>query len=346
MARLLPLLLLALGTGMLVRRRRANRGKPGLVPKERLNTHRPAPAPELDRIMAAAKNGDWRPGAAFLLATGKNWERRTSAVGNLASVAAQDDSWLRAWESARPGDPDAAVVRADATIKLAWALRGGARAGQTTTEQFDGFFHVLARADKDTMRAQALNPEDPTPYASEMWTAMGLGRPHEEIWRLLSSVTCRAPYHYAAHYSALQYWCAKRQGSRELALGFAEQTAAGAPRGSLLSVLRLLAWWEHRAEDVTAADFRTPDLLAATDAVLADVAAAPPSHPHLAAVRHVLAYFLVRQGRGAAALEQFQAVDGYAGAFPWTRAADPAGLYLCFRDLAVQAGSPSGGGQV
>jgi hypothetical protein len=107
----------------------------GFLPSERLNPNRPMPDPELDHIVAAARAADWRPGADFLTATGSHWERRTAAIGNLAGVAAKDDSWLLAWESARPDDPDAAAVQASAMIKLAWSIRGGARAHLTTEEQ-------------------------------------------------------------------------------------------------------------------------------------------------------------------------------------------------------------------
>ena len=41
------------------------------------------------------------------------------------------------------------------------------------------------------------------------WVALGLGYPHAEMDRLWAEIIARAPHHYEAHFSALQYWCAK-----------------------------------------------------------------------------------------------------------------------------------------
>ncbi|MFI9581190.1 hypothetical protein ACIHCQ_04975 [Streptomyces sp. NPDC052236] len=308
----------------------------GFLPPERLNPDRPMPDPELDHIVAAAQAGDWRPGADFLVATGSYWERRTAAIDNLAGVAAKDDSWLLAWESARPDDPDAAAVEAASMIKLAWSIRGGARAHMTTGEQFEGFLNVLGRSGETIERAKALNPADPSAYVTDIWLGVGQGRPHEEMHHLWSQLTARDPYHYEAHRSALQYWCAKWRGSRELAFDFAERAAAGAPPGTLLSALRLTARWEHRPRDGTRMDYGTLELRAAVDATLNDVAAAPSHHPYLADVRHMLAYFLVVQDRPGLALEQFRHVDGYVGAFPWVNGGTAVETYCDIRDLAIR----------
>ncbi|MFC8078991.1 hypothetical protein ACFUN8_26060 [Streptomyces sp. NPDC057307] len=40
----------------------------------------------------------------------------------------------------------------------------------------------------------------------EIWTALGLGYPHREMHVLWSEITARAPHHFDAHSSALQYW--------------------------------------------------------------------------------------------------------------------------------------------
>ncbi|MDX3854145.1 hypothetical protein [Streptomyces sp. AK02-01A] len=309
----------------------------GLLPQDQQNTELAGPEPaELTTAVAAAKAGDWQPAAALLHETGQDWERRTLFAWRLAKASVEDDGWLLAWEDARPDDPDAAVVRTRSTVALAWDIRGAKRATYTTAEQFDGFHRTLARSREHTARAAALAPDDPTPYVNEIWTALGLSYPHAEMDRIWNEITARAPYHYEAHFSALQYWCAKWRGSEQLAHDFAERAAAGAPLGSLLTALPLIAWFEHHDDDATEEDYRTPGLIALVDAALADTAAAPADHPRLVEVRHLLAYFLTMQDRDEASVEQFLLVDGYIGGMPWSHHGSPAKRYCWLRDLTVK----------
>ncbi|MFD6425842.1 hypothetical protein [Streptomyces sp. NPDC060198] len=311
----------------------------GLLPRGELDKSSPGPRPEaLAAALAAVEAGDWKPAAELMRGTArtKDWERRAYDVGILCGNAAVDDTWLLAWESAVPDDPDAAVLRAWSTVSLAGKLRGAQRAQNTTSEQFDAFHRTLARARAEIARAAELNPEDPTPYLSEISAALGLGYPHAEMDRIWAEVTARAPHHYAAHWFALQYWCKKWRGSEQLAHAFAAEAVAGAPLGSLMTVFPLIAHFEH--DDTSNGDFtKTPEVLALVDAALADVAAADPAHPRLVEARHMLAYFLSFQDRDAEAVEQFKLVDGYVGSLPWFYESDPTRLYCHLRDLSVQA---------
>ncbi|MFF7361191.1 hypothetical protein [Streptomyces sp. NPDC008125] len=311
----------------------------GLLPRDQLDRTAPGPEPEVvTAALTAAVAGDWKPAAELMRETAeaKDWERRSGFAYTLGDKAAEDDAWLLAWETARPEDPDAAVVRARSTVSLAWNIRGAKRAEYTTGEQFQGFHTVLARSREEIARAAALNPADPTPYITEIWTGLGLGYPHAEMDRLWAEITARAPHHYEAHFSALQYWCQKWRGSEELAHAFAAEAASNAPLGSLLKVFPLIAHFEH--DDTSDGGFtKTPEVLARVDAALVDAAAADPDHPRLAEVRHVLAYFLSFQDRDEAAVEQFKLVDGYVGSLPWSYRGDPAASYCHLRDLSVKA---------
>ncbi|MFD7446434.1 hypothetical protein [Streptomyces sp. NPDC059909] len=307
----------------------------GLLPPERQNTELAAPDPAaLTAALTAAAAGDWKPAAALVEETGRNWDLRSFVCSRLAESAAEDDTWLLVWETARPGDPDAATVRARSTVFLAWRIRGGKRAQYTTGEQFAGFRRTLASSREETARAAALAPEDPTPYVGAIWTALGLGHPHAEMDRIWTEVTSRAPHHYEAHYAALQYWCAKWRGSEQLARDFAARSAAGAPPGTLLKVFPLIAHYEHDDSEDTSVDI-TPEMHALVDAALADAAAADPGHPRLPEVRHLLAYYLTLQDRHEAALEQYRLVDGHVGALPWRYRTDAAEFYCGQRDATV-----------
>ncbi|MFH8347769.1 hypothetical protein [Streptomyces sp. NPDC018045] len=308
-----------------------------LLPPERQDTERSCPDPVADGVTAALSQGEWQAAAKAISAAGTDWERRSHLVGVAADRAAEDDTWLRAWEAERPDDPDAAVVRAAAQVTLAWEIRGGGWAEHTTSEQAAGFHRVLAEAGEAFVRAEALAlPDDPTPYVKRIPLYMGLNAPHEAMLELWSEVTARVPYHFEGHLNALQYWCAKWHGSAETARDFAGQAAAAAPRGSLLTALRLIAWYEHHDDEAPSEAYGWPEVMGMTDDALRDVGAARPDDPRVASVRHLLAYFLTRQGRYEAALEQFREVDGYVNARPWRYYSDPAKIYCHFRTKALR----------
>lgn len=334
------------------RRRRVGDGRPGgaavavwpppppegMRAQQEQNARAAFPADPGDgAAVAAARAGDWAPAAALLAAAGRDWDRRAAAVAVLGEAAGADDDWLRAWQRARPDDPDAAVVAAEGLVRLAWLLRGGRQAEQTEPEQFEAFRRVLGQARDGCHRAAALaGPGDPTPYAVELSVALGLGYSHEVTRALFAEVTARAPHHQTAHSTALQFWCLKWHGSADLAYEFARDAAASAPPGTLFSRFPLVSWFEHHPYHQPSPDDRSPVLTALVDAGLADAAAAPRDSAQLRALRHVLAYYLYRQGRHAEAVEQFRMVDGHIGALPWSYSGTPARLYTTIRDSAFR----------
>lgn len=110
---------------------------------------------------------------------------------------------------------------------------------------------------------------------------------------------------------------------------FAERAAAAAPLGSLLTVLPLIAHFEHDDSKDTAAD-STPEMIARVNA--------DPAHPRLPELRHLLAYYLSLQDRDEAAIEQFRLVDGYVEALPWRyHGTGMAARYCRIRNLSARA---------
>ncbi|MEV6005280.1 hypothetical protein AB0M29_00580 [Streptomyces sp. NPDC051976] len=312
---------------------------PGMLAEEGQDVRAAYPADAgCQGAAAAAREGRWEPGAELLAEAGKDWDRRSAVVAVLGEAAAEEDDWLYAWQEARPGDPDAAVVEADGLVRLAWRMRGGKQAQHTGREQFDAFTRVLGRARDACHRAAELTtPTDPTPYAVELSVGLGLGYSHDDFRELFAEVVERAPYHQSAHGSAMQFWCEKWHGSADLAFQFAQAAAAAAPPGLLFSRFPLISWFEHHDYLVPAPDDSSPALTALVDAALADAAAATEDSAQLRALRHVLAYYLYRQARYTEALDQFRAVDGHIGALPWVYAPRPARMYTLLRDTAYRA---------
>ncbi|MFD5880374.1 hypothetical protein [Streptomyces yangpuensis] len=315
----------------------------GFVAEEDLDTDNALPVPpERKAALDAVRAGDWEAGAAYVEACGTDWEERWQRVRALAEVAAEDDAWLLAWRAARPADPSAALVNADTGVLVAWNVRGSARASHTTQEQFRIFHELLAKAQEQAWEAQRLaDPADPVPYMVEQSVSLGLGYPHEQYRRLWSQITKRDPKNLSAHTNAMQYWSQKWRGSHERALAFARECAAGAEPGELLSALPLIAYVEqelHESDLEPETFFKEPEVAAAVDAALVDLAAADPDDWRTVRLRHLLAWFLFWQDRDAEAVEQFRHIDGHIGAMPWYYW--PKSRYVHARDWAVRVVTP------
>jgi tetratricopeptide (TPR) repeat protein len=295
----------------------------GLVPAAALDVRFAGPDPQADAVAEAAVAGDWQQAAAYLDEAGRDWDLRWYRLGILAHAAVRDDTWLKTWRATYPYDPSAALVVADALVGFAGEARGAKRAKHTTAEQFQGFHQLLAEALPACQEAARLAPDDPSPWVAQITIALGLGWSHEDFRSLWAHIVARDPHHYGAHLAALQYWCAKWQGSQELMFAFAEEAAAGAPPGSLLPMLRLYAAFEHEHQTRDRSVYQQPFMRAAIDATLDAVAQVPPHHYRLPTVRHLLADALFRTERYAEAVEQFRAVGGCIGSVPWNYSVDP-----------------------
>ncbi|MEU3609952.1 hypothetical protein AB0E83_31615 [Streptomyces sp. NPDC035033] len=358
MPRLIPLIVIAVAVYFWIKSRRAARSggsgdsaaahaeaaaRLGLLPTDRLDTEKAAPLPA-DRVAAteAVRAGDWRAGAAYVEAAGRDWYARTARIGRIAHEAVEDDAWLRAWREERPDDPTAAAVHASALVYLAWEIRGSRQAKHTTDEQFASFHRVLADARAAFARAQELAGDDPSPFIGELPLAMGLGYSHDAFEAIWAEIEKRDPVNYLAYSSGLQYWCAKWRGSHEQALAFARRAADRGRPGDLMALFPLEAYFEQETyeSDLDPQEFyNRPEVVAATDAALADLAEAVRVHgaddPRVAETRHMLAWVLYWQDRYEAAFEQFRAVDGFIGCAPWTYAGDPVRRYVKARDYTA-----------
>lgn len=295
----------------------------GLVPAAQLDARFAGPDPQADAVAEAAVAGDWQQAAAYLDEAGRDWDLRWYRLGILVDAAVRDSTWLEAWRATYPYDPSAALVVADTLVVMAGQARGAKRAKYTTAEQFAAFHQLLAEALPACQEAARLAPEDPSPWVAQITIALGLGWSHDDFRALWAQITARDPYHFGAHLRGLQYWCAKWRGSEELMFAFAEESAAKAPPGSLLPVLRLDAAFEHENRTRDLSVYQQPFMRTAVDATLDAVVQAPPHHHRLPAVRHLLANALFRTERYAEAVEQFRAVGGFIGSVPWSYSVDP-----------------------
>jgi hypothetical protein len=293
---------------------RARPDRHGLVPDD-VVTADPVVGAEEAAVRAAALRGDWRPAARTLHRIGQNWESRAIWVRALATIAANEDGWLREWRAAEPKSPDAAVVHADSLVTLAWQVRSTERAEHVSSEQFATFFRILEEAVQACRAAVALAPADPTPWATLLAVAKGLqwdAIAFEQVWTELVN---RAPTHRAGHDRALSYWCAKWLGSHEKMFEFAWQAGEKAP---VLAVLPLVAAFEYWAQEGSPSMFAEPRMQAAADTVRAGWLELAGRDSHYAQHdRAMVATTLTFGGRGEEGLAEFRILGTRADAGRW-----------------------------
>ncbi|MGW4893263.1 hypothetical protein ACWEQL_13510, partial [Kitasatospora sp. NPDC004240] len=314
----------------------------GLVPRDELEPARSGPPGpsyrrrEIQAIADSAWQGDWRPAAAYVASARDDWDERWSRIQLLEHIATKGDEWLESWRSAEPGDCDAATLEARLMVHRAWEIRGSKYAHEVPEADMAEFRRLLPAAIEAARRASLLAPENPGPWVVMITAARGAQYEPDRFRPLWDELVARAPFHYDAHWQAMQYWCAKWFGSDEEMLDFAEQAVRKAPAGSPLAGIHLYALQELEKRNGAGAlpkDRAARDLLTAVAASLATV---PEDDEHLWQLRHRLAYHLGRVGLHAEALEQFRLLGPWCGSYPWTGEDDPALAFDLARGVAVR----------
>ncbi|MFJ5232505.1 hypothetical protein ACIQBJ_21755 [Kitasatospora sp. NPDC088391] len=301
----------------------------GLVGKADLVADPGLTGPDVDAALAALETGDWHPAADLLTAAAGDHDRRWGLIGRFAEPAAQDDTWLLAWRAERPDSADAAVLALDALIDVAWEVRTSYSASQVSAERWAAFRKVLAEAEAAAAEAVRLaGPDDPLPYVAQIPLAMGQSWDNARFLALWAELSARDPHHFWAHVNATQYWCAKWRGSHEKMHAFVDAAIAAAPRGSLLTAVKLHAYYEQIQRDKSPRSaYAAPEVRAAADAVIADLAAAAPDDRRRTYAHGWLVWVLARSGREAEALEHLRAL-GPVIPVPWSYWDKPADKFV------------------
>ncbi|MFD7640026.1 hypothetical protein ACFV4P_05195 [Kitasatospora sp. NPDC059795] len=291
--------------------------------------------PDVDAALAAVKGGDWRPAAELLAAAAGDHDRRRGLLRRFAEPAAEDDAWLLAWRAEQPDSADAALLAQDGLIVLAWNVRTSKRAHQVTSERWAAFGKVLTDAEAAAAEAVRLaDPADPLPFVLQIPLAMGQSWDNERFRALWQEIVSRDPHNFSAHTGALQYWCAKWKGSHEQMHAFADAAIAAAPAGSLLTALKLDAYFEQFTGEKE--PYTSPEVRAAADAVVADLELADPDDRHRAYAHGWLVWVLAQSGRDADAMPHLRAL-GPIVPEPWTYWENPVDRFADRRVYIVTA---------
>ncbi|MFC8534538.1 hypothetical protein ACFUJY_11365 [Streptomyces sp. NPDC057249] len=306
----------------------------GLVPDHAVEVD--APDARAVEALGAARRGAHAPAAALLAATRAegDWTLRHEAVTALAEIAVDDAAWLNTWLDASPEDPDALVVEAFRRIEEAWAVRTAARAKDVSEERFRAFHALLDDALPVIEAAVAASPGDPVPWSAALAHCIGAQAPREVFDGCLNQAVSRGPHHLPTHLNALQYLAAKWHGSHEEMFGYAARVAAGAPEGSPLRALEVVALAEVTPQEKKGGA-PTPGQADAIIATAQAYSASRPPEDHAARlIRNHLVWALNGRERWAESLDVYRSIGRYATASPWRYMDEPLKAFRDIRDGA------------
>ena len=320
----------------------------GLAPTASLDPRKAGPespdddSDERGAVIEAAWKGDWKPAAAYVEGAGQDYDLRWSRTQLLQQLADRTPQWLDAWLQTQPQNGDALSVHASLLVHQAWAARGTGYANQLSAQNKAAFKQMLPDAYQAARRASLVAPDHPGPWLVMITAARGLGTDHHEFQKLWTQLFARAPYHYDGHWQALQYWCAKWHGSRELMLRFATATVRSAPAGSPLAGIYLHALDElvergNRVNGTKIAHITdwSPDARATLLQAARSLDQVAEDDVQVQRLRHKLAFYLCNARHYDAALDQFRRLGPWCGAEPWTEDANAVAAFERARATAA-----------
>ncbi|WP_260696890.1 DUF4034 domain-containing protein [Streptomyces sp. 130] len=305
----------------------------GLVPDHAVEVD--APDARAVEALGAARRGAYAPAAALLAAARAegDWTLRHEVVTALAEIAVDDAAWLNAWSDASPDSPDALAVEAFRRIQEAWGVRTAAWAKDVGEERFRAFHALLNDALPVIEAAVAASPGDPVPWSAALAHCIGAQAPREVFDRCLNQAVSRAPHHLPTHLNAVQYLTAKWHGSHEEMFAYAARVAAGAPEGSPLRALEIVALTE-----VTPREAKKAPGAGQADSIIATAQAYSVSRPpedHAARlIRNHLVWALNGRERWAESLDVYRSIGRYATEYPWRHMGEPLEVFRDIRDGA------------
>ncbi|MEU6038748.1 hypothetical protein ABZ801_25395 [Actinomadura sp. NPDC047616] len=318
------------------RRRRSLRSRVSFGLREGTAWDDPALAAALPQVGA----GRLDAGLELLTRSRSLPELRGLYLDRLSRAASGHSDRLAAMAAARPDDPDVHLWLGGTLVREAWDARGSAQSEYVSDEQFAQFWLILAGAGEPLYRAAELLPEDPVPWDSLQWHAIGLQLGRLELDRIWRELKDRHDGLYCGHYTRAQALCAKWWGSDADVLEFAESTVEAAKPGDPLAAILPVALLENGmdADDGLEAYLSRPETHAALGAAADKWLTNMTEHPRTREAHHLFGaafYFAGDVDRARHHLSQ--AGKTLPDGLPWGYWARPARAYKdALRDLGLR----------
>jgi hypothetical protein len=208
-------------------------------------TGRPWVDHALDQAVTAVRDRYFRFGAHVLAESRNDPELRSLRVEALAKAAVGWSGGIEALLAEDARNPDLWLWLGRTRVEEAWSIRPDGRARAVQAARFTTYAKLMRGAREPLRKAAEMLPDDPVPWESMLWLALGLDLDREEKDALWEQVSRRCPTLYGAHVARVVTLSPQWGGVPEEMFDFARVAMSTAGREDPRAALVPLAYFEY-----------------------------------------------------------------------------------------------------
>ena len=157
---------------------------------------------------------------------------RREFLVDVVSAETRDLRWVDAWINEQPGSAAARSTWGACAVQYAWRIRSGAEPKYVSDDQWKGFHHWLTLAEEQLTHATVMAPGDSTPWVDLLWSAVGLGSPHDAARNRWENLNRRNPRSELGAMAFEAFIGPRWNGDADLMWSFVSNLASTLPDGS------------------------------------------------------------------------------------------------------------------
>lgn len=201
------------------------------------------PPPSITRLLRHVAEGAYQEADKLLLSASHDSRDRL-----IDAFARQDDAIALAqqWTRACSGSAIAHTVLGASMIVNAWKIRGDGRADDVDGDAWQPFENGLNQAAEPLLKASRLDTAAIDQFGWLIVAEVGKGGGDRDLVdSYFAQANARVARHWPTYYKYSMATLEKWGGSHTEMFRFAEQSAQGAPRGSMIHCLMAVAYCEY-----------------------------------------------------------------------------------------------------
>lgn len=216
---------------------------------ERVIDGRPWLDPILDQACDAVRERYLRVAVSALWETRNDFELRSLRVEYLAKAAVGWSKGIEALLAHDPYNPDLHLWLGRTLIEEAWQIRPAARSRSQQAGGYQAFTKALHAARQPLKTSADLFKDDPVPWESMQWLALGLETDADDKTELWKRASERWPTLYGAHVARVISLSPQWGGVAEEMFDFARVAMSMSSREDPRAALMPLAYFEYFVQE-------------------------------------------------------------------------------------------------
>lgn len=212
----------------------------GLVPKAVVVDD--VPPPPMSRLLKHVADGAYQDADKLLLSVSdENRERLIHTFSQRDDAVALAQQWVRTSSSSSI----AHTVLGASMIGKGWKIRGAAYARSVDAQAWEPFQNWLDNAAEPLLEAARLDTAAADPFAWLILAEVRKSGDRALVEKYFVQASTRVPLHWPTYFRFFMATTEKWGGSHDAMFRFAQTSAEGAPRGSMMHCLMALAYCEY-----------------------------------------------------------------------------------------------------